>query len=123
MGKKILVADDEQAICDLLQMALTRAGYDVVCVDDGKKAYDTIHEAPFDLVILDVMMPQMDGYHVTYKIATEMSGPAPKIVILTSRDAAADQQVGEKSGAAAQIKKPVDTNELIAKVKEIIGPA
>lgn len=123
MGKKILVADDEQEICDLLQMLLSREGYDVVCVDDGQKAYEKMNKEYFDLVILDVMMPQMDGYHLAYKISTQMSGPIPKILIISSRDAEQDQHLGEKSGAVAHIRKPIDSDQLLAKIKEVIGTA
>ncbi|MFH1380301.1 MAG: response regulator transcription factor [bacterium] len=121
--KKILVADDEQEICDLLEQTLSQEGYSVTCVNDGQTAFDRLKQEFYDLALLDVCMPHIDGYHLSYKITTQLSGPVPKIILLTSRDAKQDNDIGTKSGADMQLSKPFDASDLINKVKQLIGSA
>lgn len=123
MAKKILVADDEQEICEFIEHVLSEIGYTVVCVNDGQQAFDKISQEQFDLAIIDVMMPKIDGYHLVYKINTDINGIVPKIIILSSRDQKADSGLGTKSGAQVQLSKPTDPKNLIMKVEELIGPA
>lgn len=121
--KKVLVADDDQEICDLLEHTLSKEGYAVTCTGDGQAAFDKVKNELYDLVLLDVCMPHIDGYHLAYKISTQLSGPIPKILILTSRDAKQDKDIGTKSGASAHISKPFEPGDLINKIRELIGPA
>ena len=77
----ILVADDDEELLDLLEFYLSRRGYDVHLASDGRQALVKAQEQKFDLVLLDVMMPVMDGYHVASELSARMSSGCPKIVL------------------------------------------
>jgi len=118
--KRVLVADDDAEICDLLNKVLSDEGFDVVCVGDGEEADKMIKAEYFDLVILDVNMPKIDGYHVAYKITTQSGGPVPKVIILSCRNVKNDDDMGRKCGADIQLEKPIELSDLLAKVKELL---
>ncbi|MBD3271859.1 MAG: response regulator [Elusimicrobia bacterium] len=118
--KRILVADDETEICSLIEHALTAEGYVVDCVYDGKSALEKLKKETFDAVILDVMMPHVDGYHITYRIKTMAAGPVPKIIILSSRDKRVDENIGQKSGADIQLMKPFEPSQLVQTVRQLL---
>ena len=85
-GKRILIADDDPDICDLLESYLRKAGYGVIITVNGKEALQTAESEKFDLVLLDVMMPYLDGYRVAGGIVSRYGADSPRIVIMTSRD-------------------------------------
>ena len=114
MGKKILVVDDEQAIVDILKFNLTREGYEVVECYDGKSGYETALSEKPDLILLDVMLPEMDGFEVCRKLRNEISTP---IIMITARTEEIDKVLGLELGADDYITKPFSVRELMARVK------
>ncbi|MCM2266160.1 MAG: response regulator [Elusimicrobiales bacterium] len=120
-GKRILIADDDPDIIDLLEAYFKRAGYNVTVKVNGKEALQAAEAEKFDLVLLDVMMPYIDGYHVASEISSRLGSEAPKIIIMTSRDVAAEKGIAMLSGATDAVQKPFSLEELEAKVKAALG--
>lgn len=115
----VLIADDEAELLELLRFSLDAAGYHITTAPDGKKALSLAKSQSFDLIVLDVMMPHVDGYHV----AQELSGDphSPPILLLTSRDFGQDQTAIKGSGASAFLSKPFEISELLNVVKSLIS--
>ena len=114
MERCILVVDDEQSIVDILKFNLTREGYKVIEAYDGEEGYmKAISEKP-DLILLDVMLPKMDGFDVCRKIRESSSVP---IIMLTARDEEIDKVLGLELGADDYMTKPFGVRELMARVK------
>ncbi len=116
-GKRILIADDDPDIIDLLETYFKRAGFNVTAKVNGKDALQAAETEKFDLVLLDVMMPYIDGYHVASEISSRLGSEAPKIIIMTSRDVASEKGIALLSGATDAVQKPFSLDELDAKVK------
>jgi DNA-binding response OmpR family regulator len=119
---RILVVDDEQDICDLEELMLTRAGYAVDIVLDGPAALERLGRESYDLVILDVMMPQMDGYEVCRRIKADPSIAELPVLFLTARDEPRALLKGFESGGAMYISKPFSEDKLLAMVAALLGP-
>ena len=114
MAKKVLVVDDERNIVNIIAYNLKKAGYEVVTAFDGRSGYEkTISENP-DLILLDVMMPVMDGYEVCREIRKTLNTP---IIMLTARAEEADKVLGLEIGADDYVTKPFGVRELMARVK------
>ncbi len=120
-GKRILIADDDPDIIDLLESYFRRGGCDVTAKVNGKDALQAAEAGKFDLVLLDVMMPYIDGYHVASEISSRLGAEAPKIIIMTSRDVASEKGIALMSGANDAVQKPFSLDELDAKVKAALG--
>lgn len=116
---QILLADDEEELLELIRFSLDAAGYEVTAVKNGKLAVEESKKKKFDLVVMDVMMPQMDGYHAASEINQDPS--APPILLLTSRDFDQDQAAIKGSGASAFLSKPFEVPELLQTVRELLG--
>lgn len=114
--KRILVAEDDIAIADLIRMNLEMVGYDVNVVNDGIEALSKIQEEDFALVILDVMLPLVDGFQIIKKIDTRNNS----IIFLTARNELKDKLKGLKEGADDYITKPFEPLELLARVEAVI---
>lgn len=114
MEYTILVADDDQAIRDGIEIYLKNEGYRVVKAADGKEALDVLSNEDVHLVIMDVMMPNMDGIAATYKIREEMNIP---IIMLSAKVEETDKILGLSMGADDYIGKPFHPLELLARVK------
>ena len=115
--KRILIADDDPDLIDLLESYFRRAGHEVTAKVNGKDALQAAEAEKFDLVLLDVMMPYIDGYHVASEISSRQGSDGPKIIIMTSRDTASEKGIALLSGASEVIQKPFSLDELDAKVK------
>ena len=113
---KILIAEDEQAIADLLTMNLERSGYACTCVADGLSAIEALERETFDLALLDVMMPGADGYDVLHYIRP-MNIPA---IFITAKDSVADRVRGLHEGADDYITKPFEIVEMLARVESVL---
>jgi len=114
MTAKILVADDEQNIVQLLRMYLRNEGYDVVAAADGRQALERFnHESP-DLVLLDLMMPELNGFDVCTEIRKRSDVP---VIMLTARSDDIDKIVGLEMGADDYVTKPFNPREVVARVK------
>ena len=114
---KILTVDDEVDIVDMIGSYLTEEGYDVIKAYDGVEALDKIRQEPPDLVLLDIMMPGLDGFEVCKQIRAESAVP---ILMVTAKGSDIDKIVGLEIGADDYISKPFNPRELIARVKAIL---
>lgn len=114
MAKNILVVEDEKAIADILVFNLQREGYEVYEANDGAKGLELAMNKSPDLILLDVMLPQMDGFEVCKKIRQTSQVP---ILMLTAREEEADKVLGLELGADDYITKPFSMRELMARVK------
>jgi DNA-binding response OmpR family regulator len=117
--RRALIVEDERPIRELVRLHLELAGFAVEEVGDGTKALDLVRTADFDLLVLDVMLPGLDG--VTLCTAVRASGPNRQtpILMLTARDAESDKVVGLESGADDYMTKPFGVRELMARVGAI----
>jgi DNA-binding response OmpR family regulator len=121
MPANILVAEDQTDIRDLLVMNLRSAGYEVSAVDDGERALARQLESPSDLLILDLMMPRMDGLEVCK--ALRAKGSAAPILMLTAKSTELDRVLGLELGADDYLTKPFSLAELLARVKALLRRA
>jgi DNA-binding response OmpR family regulator len=111
---RILLVDDEQSIQTLLSYPLRRDGYEVVQATDGREALERFEERPFDLVVLDVMLPQLDGLEVCRRLRSRSAVP---IIMLTAKSEEIDKVVGLEIGADDYITKPFSMREFRSRVK------
>jgi DNA-binding response OmpR family regulator len=111
---RILLVDDEQSIQTLLSYPLRRDGYEVVQATDGRQALDRFEEEPFDLVVLDLMLPKIDGLEVCRRLRTHSSVP---IIMLTAKSEEIDKVVGLELGADDYITKPFSLREFSSRIK------
>jgi two-component system, OmpR family, response regulator VicR len=114
MEKKILVVDDEKPIADILQFNLKKEGYVVYCAYDGNEAIQLVEEIQPDLILLDIMLPLLDGMEVCREVRKKYEMP---IIMLTAKDSEIDKVLGLELGADDYVTKPFSTRELIARVK------
>lgn len=117
MPEKILVVEDEQTLQETLAYNLTRQGYEVETVGDGIKALDLARKSHPDLIILDIMLPGIDGFEVCRILRQEMTTP---VLMLTARDDEIDRVVGLEVGADDYLTKPFSMRELLARVKAML---
>jgi DNA-binding response OmpR family regulator len=116
-GELILVVDDHENIIDLTRMYLEQDGYRVEAARDGEQALEMIRELNPSLVVLDIMLPKVDGFEVCRKTRAESDVP---IIMLTARDEDIDKIVGLELGADDYLTKPFNPRELVARVKAIL---
>jgi DNA-binding response OmpR family regulator len=116
-GERILIVDDEPAIVDSLAYALRRDGYEVEAAGDGQVALDAARTRPFDLVVLDVMLPGIAGTDVCRQLRAESAVP---IILLTARGDEVDRVVGLELGADDYVTKPFSMAELLSRVRAIL---
>ena len=117
MANKILVVDDDLNICELLKLYLENEGYTVFTANDGQEAVNTFQAKSPDLVLLDIMLPKMDGWQVCREIRKTSSAP---IIMLTAKGETFDKVLGLELGADDYIMKPFDAKELVARVKAVL---
>ncbi|MBP7796505.1 MAG: response regulator [Elusimicrobiales bacterium] len=113
---KILIADDDADISELLSNFLASKGHSCDVVNNGKDAILKVRNNEYDLLLLDVIMPYMDGYHVAYEITNNLENP-PIIIILTSRDIQFEKPIAKMSGAYDIIQKPFKLDMLISVIE------
>ncbi|MCD9026343.1 response regulator transcription factor [Cohnella silvisoli] len=114
MKHTILIADDDRDIVRMIEKELKRENFGVLCAYDGKQALEMMESEPVDFLILDVMMPVMDGLEVCRRLGRERNIP---VLILSARDREIDRIVGLEIGADDYMTKPFSLNELIARIK------
>ena len=120
MTYKILIADDEENIVMSLEFLMEQAGYQVRVAHTGQEALSAIQEWKPDLVLLDVMMPQMSGYDVCQRVRQQPELQATKIVMLTAKGREAEVTKGMALGADTYVTKPFSTKALLADVQRIL---
>lgn len=116
-NEKILVVDDDTNICELLRLYLTKEGYQVTTANDGEEGLDKFNQVKPDMVLLDVMMPKMDGLEVCRRIRKLGNTP---VMMLTAKGETFDKVLGLELGADDYMVKPFDTKELVARIKAVL---
>ena len=116
-NEKILVVDDDKNICELLRLYLVKEGYNVTMAHDGAAALTEFDKLHPDLVLLDVMMPVMDGWETCRKLRAKSSTP---IIMLTAKGETYDKVLGLELGADDYIVKPFDAKEVTARIKAVL---
>ena len=114
---KILIVDDEKNVAELIKYNLEIAGYETKVVHDGKSALDAVTSESFDLVILDIMLPEIDGLSILRYIKSNDLIKNTPIIMLTAKSTGSDIVLGLEIGADDYIVKPFNINELVARVK------
>jgi len=118
MSYRILLVEDEESIRDLIKLNLEIEDYEVVCLDNGKEVVKTYHQEHFDLILLDVMLPEVDGFQVCEQIRLiDMHIP---ILMLTAKDAQSDKLTGLKKGADDYLTKPFNLEELLIRIEKLL---
>ena len=115
--EKILIVDDDENICDLLRMYLEKEGYAVIMEHNGIDAVNTFNSENPDLVLLDIMLPQLDGWQVCREIRKISEKP---IIMVTAKDETFDKVLGLELGADDYVTKPFDTKEIVARIKAVL---
>lgn len=114
MAKKILVVDDEKPITDIIKFNLNKEGFDVVTAFDGEEALAKFKSENPDLILLDLMLPKIDGLEVSRQIRKSSNTP---IIIISAKDDEIDKIIGLELGADDYVTKPFSNRELVARVK------
>ena len=120
MAKKILAVDDERGIVRLVQINLEKHGYVVVTAFDGREGLEKVHSEWPDLVVLDVMMPYMDGFEVLRTLKKDVRTRDIPVVLLTAKANDADVFEGYRSGVDCYLTKPFNPRELLLIIKRIL---
>ena len=116
-NEKILVVDDDANICELLRLYLTKEGYQVTTAGDGEEGLEKFNQIKPDMVLLDVMMPRMDGLEVCRRI--RKAGNTP-VMMLTAKGETFDKVLGLELGADDYVTMPFDTKEVVARIKAVL---
>lgn len=114
---KILIADDDKNICELLRLYLEKEGYDVITAGDGEEAVNCFGTENPDIVLLDIMMPKLDGWQVCREIRKKSEVP---IIMVTAKGETFDKVLGLELGADDYVVKPFDTKEIVARIKAVL---
>ncbi len=117
MNEKILVVDDDQNICELLRLYLEKEGYKTLAAFDGQQAIDYAKNFEPDLILLDIMLPKLDGWQVCREIRKESVVP---IIMLTAKGETFDKILGLELGADDYITKPFNTKEVMARIRAVL---
>ncbi len=114
---RILVADDDRNICELLRLYLEKEGFEAIVSYDGTEAVDKFNSESPDLVLLDIMMPKLDGWQVCREIRKKSDCP---IIMITAKSETFDKVLGLELGADDYVVKPFDTKEIVARIKAVL---
>lgn len=117
---KIMVVDDDTNICELLRLYLSKEGFEPIVVNDGEEAVSRFDTDKPDLILLDIMMPRLDGWQVCRRIRKKSDCP---IIMLTAKGELFDKVLGLELGADDYIVKPFETKEVIARIKAVLRRA
>lgn len=117
MAAKILVVDDDKNICEILRLYLEKEGFTVILAHDGKTAVELAESKSPDLILLDIMLPEMDGWQVCREIRKKSECP---IIMLTAKGEVFDKVLGLELGADDYVVKPFETKEVVARIKAVL---
>ncbi|MCF7871184.1 MAG: response regulator [Candidatus Omnitrophica bacterium] len=120
-NKKILIADDEPDFVELISMRLEVNGFEVVAAKDGQEAVDKTKKEKPDLLILDLMMPKLDGFEVCRMLKFDDNFKNLPIIVLSALDQQQDREKAVEAGADEYFIKPFDLSLLLTKIKELVG--
>jgi DNA-binding response OmpR family regulator len=121
MAKRILIVDDEPNIVVSLQWLMRREGFETTVAADGEAALEAIARGAPDLVILDVMLPGLNGFEVCRRIRAEPTWSGTRVVMLTAKGRDTEVQKGLALGADAYVTKPFSTKDLVAQIRQLLG--
>ncbi|MDR1564947.1 MAG: response regulator transcription factor [Oscillospiraceae bacterium] len=116
-NKKIMIVDDDQNICELLRIYVEKEDFQTVLAHDGKKALELFKAENPDLILLDIMLPELDGWQICREIRKSSSVP---IIMLTAKGEAFDKVLGLELGADDYVVKPFDAKEIVARIKAVL---
>lgn len=119
--KRIMIVDDEKDLVETLTFRLEAAGYEVLAAFDGQEGLEKVRREKPDLILLDVMMPKLDGYQVCRMLKFDEKFKKTPVIMLTARGQEQDKNTGKTVGADAYMTKPFDSKALLDKIKELIG--
>ena len=117
MQYKILIVDDDENICELLRLYLEKDGFETIVANDGEQAVEYASKYSPDLILLDIMLPKLDGWQVCREIRKTSETP---IIMLTAKGETFDKILGLELGADDYVSKPFDTKEVIARIKAVL---
>ena len=120
MTVRVLVVDDEPNIVMSLRFLMEREGFEVEVAPTGEAALAALDRAPADMVLLDVMMPELDGFEVCQRIRDNPAWQRTKVIMLTAKGRDVERDKGLALGADASVTKPFSTRALVARVKEML---
>lgn len=120
---RILVVDDDPYILMSLEFLMKKSGFEVLVARNGTEALQLINEHRPDVVLLDIMMPDVDGYEICTHIRQQAALAATKVVFLSAKSGDADIRKGLELGASLYITKPFSTRKLVSQIKELVGAA
>jgi DNA-binding response OmpR family regulator len=118
---KILIAEDDDSTRELLTFIVAGAGHQVATAADGQKALEALTNSPPDLVVLDVMLPEVHGYSVCHQVKSNDGLRNVKVLMLSAKSFPADRRQAEEVGADAFMSKPVNPTELLAKISSLLS--
>ena len=118
---KILVVDDEAYIVHILEFSLTMEGYDVVTAFDGEEAISKAEREAPDLIVLDIMMPRLDGYETCRRLKSAEKTKHVPVILLSAKGRSIDQRIGLDAGADEYITKPFSPRKLVERISAHIG--
>ena len=118
---KILIVDDSPTEMHILKSAVEDAGHDVITADNGEDGVEAASAHKPDAILMDVVMPGMNGFQATRKISKNADTADIPIVMVTTKDQRTDKEWGLRQGATAYLVKPVQKKELIEKINEVLG--
>jgi len=121
MGKRILIVEDEPNIVTSLEFLMKREGFEVEVAADGEAALKAVADRAPDLVLLDIMLPKVNGFEVCQKLRADPRWRGVKIVMLTAKGRETEITKGLALGADLYVTKPFSTKELVAQVKQLLG--
>lgn len=122
MSKRILVVDDEMYIVNILDFTLAGEGFEVISANNGEDALRTLLKFEPDLVILDVMMPRIDGIEVCRAIKAREESSETPVILLSAKDRDADREAGLEAGADLYLTKPFSPARLIEEIRNLMNP-
>ena len=118
--KKILIVEDESQMVEMLKIRLEASNYDVISAYDGQAGLEMAKSEKPDLIILDLMLPKMDGYKVCALLKRDKRYAKIPIIIFTARAAEEDRKIGEEIGVDAYLTKPFEPQVLLGKIRELL---
>lgn len=119
--QKILVVDDEPDVASLLTLMLKSQGYEVITAGDGQDALEKARSEKPNLIVLDIMLPKLDGYKVARMLKFDENFSHIPIIMVTAKVQEKDKKIGIETGADAYVTKPFDTTALLEKIKETLS--
>jgi DNA-binding response OmpR family regulator len=120
-GRRVLVVDDQEDIREMARLVLTGAGYEVATASSGREALRLAREAPFDLMLLDINMPELDGWATLRLLRADETHDELKVAMFSVKSEVRDKVAGLKDGAIDYLTKPFSVDELVSRVSRILA--